>query len=68
MKVKKYPNGAIIGAVLHHPFIKDMLEFYDEDVMNSNLYTIPKIMTYMLTEKYEKFDRNNFSKGIRVYY
>ncbi|MED9946618.1 MAG: glycosyltransferase [Peptacetobacter hiranonis] len=64
---KEYANGAIIGAEPHHPFIKDMLEFYNEDVMNSNLYTIPKIMTYILNKKYEKFDRNNFSEGIRVY-
>ena len=64
---EKYANGAIIGAEPHHPFIKDMLDFYNEDVMKSDLYTIPKIMTYILNEKYEKFDRNNFSEGIKVY-
>ena len=64
---EEYVNGAIIGAEPHHPFIKDMLDFYDEDVMKCDLYTIPKIMTYMLNEKYEKFDRNNFSSDIKVY-
>ena len=64
---EEYVNGAIIGAEPHHPFIKDMLDFYNEDVMKSDLYTIPKIMTYMLNEKYEKIDRNNFSNDIKVY-
>lgn len=37
---EKYANGAIIGAEPHHPFIKDMLDFYNEDVMKLSLIHI----------------------------
>lgn len=64
---EKYANGAIIGVVPKHPYIKDVLEFYNEDIMKSNIYTLPMVMTYILNKKYEKIDRNDYSNNIKVY-
>ncbi|WP_300282802.1 glycosyltransferase [Peptacetobacter sp.] len=64
---KDYINGAIIGVEAKHPFIKDVLDFYDDDIMKCKLYTIPMIITHILNEKYKKIDRNNFSEGIKAY-
>lgn len=42
---------ALIGAEAHHPLIKQALDFYNEEIWNSPLYTSPRILTYCL----EKF-------------
>lgn len=64
---EKYINGAIIGATKGHKFLKELLDFYEEDIMNVDFYTIPRIITYILENKYEKIDRNKFSDNIAVY-
>lgn len=62
-----YINGAIIGATKGHKLLKDMLDFYEKDIINSDFYTIPKLITHLLGKNYEKYHRNNFSEDIRVY-
>lgn len=62
-----YINGAIIGATKGHKLLKDLLDFYEEDIMKANFYTIPKIITHILETKYKKLDKNHFSENINVY-
>lgn len=47
---------ALIGAEAHHPLIKQALDFYNEEIWRSPLYTSPRILTHCL----EKF---GFSAG-----
>lgn len=53
-------SAGIIGVVPHHPLVKEILDFYEERIWTEPIYTIPDIITKVLTEKY-KFD---FSEGI----
>ncbi len=42
---------AIIGAIPHHPLIKNIVNFYKQEIWESELYTSPRIATYCI-EKY----------------
>lgn len=64
---KKYANGAIIGATKGHKLLKDLLDFYEEDIMKADFYTIPKIITHFIETKYKKIDRNHFEDNIIIY-
>ncbi|HBG5344830.1 TPA: glycosyltransferase [Clostridioides difficile] len=64
---REYINGAIIGVEKGHPFLKDLLEYYEKEVLTSSLFTIPKIMTHLMEKSYKKIDKNNYEEGIRVY-
>ena len=64
---REYINGAIIGVEQGHPFLKDLLEYYEKEVLTSSLFTIPKIMTHLMEKNYKKIDPNNYEEGIRVY-
>ncbi|MFN1872779.1 glycosyltransferase [Clostridioides difficile] len=64
---REYINGAIIGVEKGHPFLKDLLEYYEKEVLTSSLFTIPKIMTHLMEKNYKKIDPNNYEEGIRVY-
>ncbi|WKK94979.1 glycosyltransferase [Clostridioides difficile] len=64
---REYINGAIIGVEKGHPFLKDLLEYYEKEVLTSSLFTIPKIMTHLMEKNYKKIDLNNYEEGIRVY-
>ncbi len=64
---KKYINGAIIGSISKHKIFKDLLDFYESDVLTSDLYTIPKIITHIMETKYQRIDRNNYESSIRIY-
>lgn len=62
-----YINGAIIGATKGHKLLKDLLDFYDSDVLSSSFFTIPKVITHIIQTKYEKIDRNNYGDNICIY-
>ncbi|MGX4598596.1 glycosyltransferase [Faecalimicrobium sp. JNUCC 81] len=64
---EKYANGAIIGSVKNHKLLKDLLDFYESDILSMDIYTIPKVITYMIETKYKKIDRNNYSESIKIY-
>lgn len=64
---EKYANGAIIGATKNHKLLKDLLDFYESEVLSSDFFTIPKVITHIVETKYENIDRNNYSEGIRIY-
>lgn len=41
---------AVIGAEAHHQLLKDALDFYDDAIWHSPLYTSPRILTFCLTK------------------
>lgn len=56
---EKYFNGAVMGCVKNHQFIKDMVDFYHNEIFKSPLYSIPTIMT-------ELYRRNKYS-DVKLY-
>lgn len=49
---KKYINLAVFGCIPKHILLEDIYNFYQKEIWNSPLYTIPQITTYILVEKY----------------
>lgn len=45
-------NMSICGAVAHHQLLAEMLAFYHNDIWESNLYTIPDILTHVLRTRF----------------
>ncbi len=45
-------SAGIIGAVPHNEVIKDIMDFYKQDIWNEPIYTIPSIITRVLKKKY----------------
>ena len=45
-------NLAVIGCRKNNPFIKQVLDFYSEDIWTHPIYTIPKIATHVLEKCY----------------
>lgn len=43
--------GVVVAAV-GNPLIKEMLDFYNEEIWHSTLYTIPQILTYVIKKHY----------------
>lgn len=46
-------NIAVAAVVVGNPLIKQMLDFYNNEIWNSKLYTIPQIATYILRKNYK---------------
>ena len=46
-------NIAVGVVVVGNPLIKEMLDFYNEEIWHSKLYTIPQIVTYILRKHYK---------------
>ena len=46
-------NIAVAVAVVGNPLIKEMLDFYNKEIWNSKLYTIPQIATYVIEKHYK---------------
>lgn len=57
---KRFINFAVCMVPAKNKLIKDMLEFYYEEIWKSKLYTIPQITTYILNKYYKL----NFSSEI----
>lgn len=49
---KQSINIAVGVVIVGNPLIKEMLDFYNEDIWHSKLYTIPQIATYVLRKHY----------------
>lgn len=45
-------SAGIIGAVPHNEVVKDIMNFYKQDIWNEPIYTIPSIITRVLKKKY----------------
>ena len=48
---EKYISVGIFGVVKNHLFLKDMLDFYNNEIFESPLFTIPTIMTEVYSRK-----------------
>ena len=46
-----YTEPAILGAQKNNPFLRNVLEFYKEDIWNSKLYKIPQIFEKFLSKE-----------------
>lgn len=44
--------GVVVVAGAGNPLIKEMLDFYNEEIWHSKLYTIPQIATYVIKKHY----------------
>ena len=68
-------NGAVIGSVQHHPFLKSLLDYYEDGkIFSSHRYLLPEIITHLLKSNYklEPFDSRKTPKitqlsGITIY-
>ncbi|WP_295914126.1 glycosyltransferase [uncultured Bartonella sp.] len=46
-------NGAILGGIKHHPFLKSMLDYYEKnEIFKGPRHLLPEIMTYILKRDY----------------
>lgn len=57
-------NGAIIGTVPQHWFIKDVLETYKN---KSHPIVLPRLITPMLRKKWLQYNKYNLIKDIAIY-
>ncbi|MBO3443030.1 glycosyltransferase [Clostridium sp. CCUG 7971] len=62
-----YVSCGIIGSLKGHKFFKDMLDFYENEILDADIFTIPKIVTKVLETKYEKINKNLYTNDIYVY-
>lgn len=45
-------ESAVFGAEKGHPYVKSVLDFYNDEIWRSKLYTLPRILTYFLEKDY----------------
>ncbi|MCH1968431.1 glycosyltransferase [Romboutsia hominis] len=64
---EKHISAGIIGAKPGHKVFKQMLDFYESDILSAPFYTIPKVITYIIENNYKKIDKNHYEDGITVY-
>lgn len=48
----RHVETAVIGAVAGHPLLKSILDFYNEEIWTSELYTSPRVVSYVLEKNY----------------
>lgn len=60
---------AILGAEKSNPFLKQLLDFYNDEIWHSNLYKCPDIFKHFLGLNYGKqeYDFDNIDDKIRKY-
>ena len=60
---------AILGAEKGNPFLKQMLDFYNDEIWKSNLYKCPDIFKHFLELNYGKqeYDFDNIDDEVRGY-
>lgn len=64
---EKHISAGIIGSVEGHKVFKELLAFYESDILNTELFTIPKIITKVINDNYKQIDKNNYEEGIHIY-
>lgn len=47
-----YIGSAVMGAKKEHPFIKDLLQFYDNGIWKYPIWKLPKVVNYVYTKVY----------------
>ena len=56
-------NFAVVITNEHNPIIKEMLEFYDDEIWHSNIYTIPHISTKIIRKNYNLKSSDNITEN-----
>ena len=67
---KKHISVGIFGTDRHNEILKNMIEFYEGEIWEKPLWTIPKIFTYIFEKKYGLTDKreNTLKEGeITIY-
>ncbi|MGL6107511.1 glycosyltransferase [Romboutsia sp.] len=64
---EKYISCGIIGAKPGHKLFEEILAFYESDILSADFFTIPKVITHIIQQKYKQIDKNNYEDGIHVY-
>ncbi|BBM36533.1 hypothetical protein JCM16774_1477 [Pseudoleptotrichia goodfellowii] len=67
---EKHISVGIFGTDRHNEVLKDLTEFYEKEIWEKPLWTIPKIFTYIFEKKYGLTDKreNTLKKGeITIY-
>lgn len=62
-----YISAGFICAEKGHPLLKDILDYYETEILKSDIFTIPKVITHVLRKNYKQIDSNNFEEDIYVY-
>lgn len=63
----EYINGAVIIANKNNSDIEEMINFYNNDIWEKNLYSIPHIITYILKNKYELNQYNKITENDNIF-
>lgn len=50
---EKVISAGIIGVTPKHPLVKKILDFYEEDIWNEPIFTIPDIITKVINREYD---------------
>ncbi len=60
-------NMSIFGCIPGHPLLYDLYAFYQKDIWETPVYTIPEITTRLLTQKYAciLYDSRKFQKIVK---
>ena len=53
----------VVVVVVGHPLIKQMLDFYNDEIWTSKLYTIPQIVTHVLRKNYDLKPANQITEN-----
>ena len=64
---EKHISAGIIGAEKGQKIFKEMLDFYESDILEASFFTIPKVITYIVEKNYKQIDKNNYEDGIHIY-
>ncbi len=63
----KNVSVGIFGTEKNHKFLKDVMNFYEEDVWKLPIWTVPKIFTYILEKNYNLTEKKeNILKGDNI--
>ena len=55
--------GVVVVVVVGDPLIKQMLDFYNDEIWKSKLYTIPQIVTHVLRKNYDLNPANQITEN-----
>ena len=61
---EKHISVGIFGTDRHNEILKNMIEFYEGEIWEKPLWTIPKIFTYIFEKKYGLTDKRENTYGI----
>lgn len=68
MEDREQVSAGIIGSEKGHPLMKDILNFYEVEIWERNIYTIPAIIQDILKKKYGlKNGKRELKDGVKLY-